>query len=109
MLRHGENASWAPQMDKVGAISAELAFNVGILCGKMYKEQTRSDLYGCLKLVQKDINRPRFHVRVREASRTELNDTSARKYMIAGGPLGGKLLLRIRSVQGHTAAPEQSI
>ena len=108
MLRHGENASWAPERDKVGAISAELAFNVGILCGKMYKEQTRSDLfYGFCKLEQKDFNRPRFHVLVREPSRTELNDASARKYMIIGGPLNGKLLLRIRSVQGHSGARAQ--
>ena len=107
MLRHGENASWVPERDKVGAISAELAFNVGILCGKMYKEQSPSDLYGFCILEQKDINRPRFHVLVREPSRTELNDVSARKYMIIGGPLNGKLLLRIRSVQGHSGARAQ--
>ena len=102
MLRHGENDAWAPDVDEDGSMSSELAFNVGIVCGKMNKKQLPSDLYTCFKLQQKDINRARFHVLVRDPTTVEINDVNARKYMINVGPLGGKLLLRIRTVQGHS-------
>ena len=49
MLRHGENDAWAPDMDGDGSMSSELAFNVGIVCGKMNKKQLPSDLYTCFK------------------------------------------------------------
>ena len=103
MLRHGENDAWASDVDEGGSMSSELAFNVGIVCGKMNKKQLPSDLYTCFMLQQKDINRARFHVLVRDPTTVEINDVNARKYMINEGPLGGKMLLRIRTVQGqHT-------
>ncbi len=67
------------------------------------------EIYGCFKLLQKDAGRPFFHVLVREPSREEISDDGIKPYMIVGGPLPGKILLRIRSVQGHSGARAQNM
>jgi hypothetical protein len=103
------SAPWAPQNDEAGSISAELAFNVSVSQGVMLKQQKPWEIYGCFKLQVKDTGRPRFHVLVREPSREEISDEGIMPYMIAGGPLAGKILLRIRTVQGHSGARAQNM
>ena len=106
MLRHGENDAWAPDMDGQHSMSAELAFNVGIVCGMFNKKQMPSDLYTCFKLEQKDINRARFHVLVRDPTSKELNDVVARKYMINEGRSAERCCCASGRCKG-TAVPKQ--
>ncbi len=80
MLRHGENAPWAPQRDEVGAISAELAFNVAVSQGIMLKQQKPWEIYGCFRLEVKDTGRPRFHALAREPSQAERRSQRRRSY-----------------------------
>ena len=105
-MRHGENAPWAPQRDEVGAISAELAFNVAVSQGIMLKQQKPWEIYDCFKLQVKDTGRPRFHVLVREPSREEISDEKIMPYMIRGGPLAGKYCSASAPCRG-TAARER--
>ncbi len=108
ILRHEDRAYWAPvaHVDD-RSLSAEIAFNVAVLMGNMKPEQSPYEIYDVCKLLSKDAGRPRFNLLAREPSREEIGDEMAKRYMIRKGPLNGKLLLRVRTVQGHSGSRKE--
>ena len=60
-------------------------------------------------LQEKDRGRPRFQVLVRYPTQQEKDDEAADCYIFNRGELAGKILLRVRSVQGHSGEAMKSI
>ena len=109
MLHNGENDRWAPERDGEQSICLELAFNAAVTRRVLSDTCVPSDVYTCLKLQVKDKDRGRFHLLLRDASSEELGNPTARKYMINTGPLAGKMMRRIRTVQGHSGVMKELI
>ena len=109
MLRHGENDRWSPTRDDDQSICMELAYNAAISRGILAETCSPSDVYTCLKLQWKDRGRGRFHLLLRDASFEESCDPTTKKYIITTGPLAGKMMLRIRTVQGHSGVMQERI
>ncbi len=86
------------------SITAEVAFNMLVFRQNMKVGQAPCDMYDASKLKAKDAGRPRFHVLLREPSPEEVMHPIANLYTIKKGPLVRKLMIRIRTVQGHSGA-----
>ena len=111
LLRHGENDRWAPMRDGNQSICMELAYNVALLRGVLAPSCTPADIYTCLKLREKDRDRGRFHLLLRNATFEESCDPVTKKYVIQKGPHdaphpNGSGAQRHRERASHADQPE---
>ena len=103
VLRHGGAGRWTPMRDnKYKSACAEILFNAAVADGIAPPEEWPRDICECFRLSQRDVDRPRFMMLVREPSLEEPRNENLRPYTIFEGDHKNLLLLRIRAVQGHS-------
>ena len=109
VLRHSSDLSMPPCDPKDGSLSAEVAFALLTQRHMFHQGDSPRTLYDALMLNKKDAGRPRFQVLIRHPSKQEVDDDVACRYIFTHGKMSGMILLRIRSVQGHSGEAMRNI
>ena len=109
VLRHSSDESAPPCRLSDASLGGEIAFALLLQKHVFRQGDSPRTLYDAMMLKEKDRGRPRFQVLVRYPTTEEKEDEVADRYIFRLGALSGMILLRIRSVQGHSGETMQRI
>ena len=109
LLRHARDEDVPPRHKLDGSLGAEIAFAFLLQRHVFRPGDSPRTLYDAFMLQEKDRGCPRFQVLVRYPTHQEKDDEAAERYIFNRGELAGQILLRVRSVQGHSGEAMKSI